>query len=163
MILYDFYCWKYELNGLLTVAFCVIFQFLTMFNTFLVPGAVGAGATLHYGSGTLLNCYICLFLVCSVADRVPKPDPDPYKFSANFFSEIFLIKYALKSIFMDQKVKQYKFFLSIYGFYTHQKSWYRVIYLGQDPDPDPVPDVRIQIRPKRSRSDRIWIHNTACM
>jgi hypothetical protein len=34
MILYDPYCCKYELNGLYTVTFCVIFQFLTMFNTY---------------------------------------------------------------------------------------------------------------------------------
>jgi hypothetical protein len=47
MILYDLYCLKYELNGLKIVTFCVIFQFLTMFNT-----VVGAGAALGYGSGS---------------------------------------------------------------------------------------------------------------
>jgi hypothetical protein len=54
MFLYDLYKWKYELNGLWTVTFCVIFQFLTMFNTIVVAGAVGAGtrAASRYGSGS---------------------------------------------------------------------------------------------------------------
>jgi hypothetical protein len=37
------------------------------------------------------------------------PDPDHNKFSANFFLKFFLWKYALKSIFMNQKVKQQRF------------------------------------------------------
>jgi hypothetical protein len=32
--------------------FCVIFQFLTMFNTIVGAGAVGAGAVSRNGSGT---------------------------------------------------------------------------------------------------------------
>jgi hypothetical protein len=47
MILYDLYWWKYELNGLYTVTFGVIFQFPTMFITI-----VGAGAASRYGSGS---------------------------------------------------------------------------------------------------------------
>jgi hypothetical protein len=47
MILYDLYLWKYELNGLKTVTFCVSFQFLTMFYSI-----VGAGASSRYGSGS---------------------------------------------------------------------------------------------------------------
>jgi hypothetical protein len=35
-----------------TVTFCVFFQFLTMFNTIVGAGAVGAGAALRYGSGS---------------------------------------------------------------------------------------------------------------
>jgi hypothetical protein len=62
--LYDLYCWKYELNAgrLQTVTgtvptFCVIFQFLTMFNTIVTAGAIGAGAikagaTSCYGFGS---------------------------------------------------------------------------------------------------------------
>jgi hypothetical protein len=50
MILYDFYCWKYELNGLQTVGFCVIFQFITMFNTI-----VGAGAASRYSSDQMIR------------------------------------------------------------------------------------------------------------
>jgi hypothetical protein len=50
MILYDLYWWKYELNGLKTVTFCVSFQFLTMFYT--IVGAVGAGAASRYASGS---------------------------------------------------------------------------------------------------------------
>jgi hypothetical protein len=48
---------KYELNGFITVTFCVIFQFLTMFNTIVRAGAVGAGAgaALRYGSGSISN------------------------------------------------------------------------------------------------------------
>jgi hypothetical protein len=49
MILYDLYWWKYELNGLWTATFFVIFQFLAMFNT--IVGA-GAGAASRYGSGS---------------------------------------------------------------------------------------------------------------
>jgi hypothetical protein len=45
--LYDLFWWKYELNGLWTVTFCVIFQFLTMFNAI-----VGAGAVSRYGFGS---------------------------------------------------------------------------------------------------------------
>jgi hypothetical protein len=52
MILYDLYCFKYELNGLYTVTFGVIFQFLTMFNTIIGAGAVEARAALHYRSGS---------------------------------------------------------------------------------------------------------------
>jgi hypothetical protein len=47
MILYDLYCWKYERNGS-----CVIFQFLTMCNTVVGAGAIGAGAASRYGSGS---------------------------------------------------------------------------------------------------------------
>jgi hypothetical protein len=54
MILYDLYWWKYELNGLKTIASCVSFQFLTMFYTIVGAGAVGtgAGAASRYGSGS---------------------------------------------------------------------------------------------------------------
>jgi hypothetical protein len=54
MILYDLYWWKYELNGLKTVTFCVSFEFLTMFYSIVGAGAVGAGAgaTSRYGSGS---------------------------------------------------------------------------------------------------------------
>jgi hypothetical protein len=38
------------MNGLYTVTFCVIFQFLTMFNTIVGARAVGAGAASRYGS-----------------------------------------------------------------------------------------------------------------
>jgi hypothetical protein len=38
-----------------TVTFCDIFQFLTMFKTIVGTGAVGAGATLCYGSGSDQN------------------------------------------------------------------------------------------------------------
>jgi hypothetical protein len=57
MILYDLYWWKYELNGLWIVAFCVLFQFLTMFNTIVGAGAVGAGAGVasRYSSGSGSN------------------------------------------------------------------------------------------------------------
>jgi hypothetical protein len=41
-----------ELNGLETVTFCVIFQVLTMFNTIVGTGAVGAGTVSRYGSGS---------------------------------------------------------------------------------------------------------------
>jgi L-aminopeptidase/D-esterase-like protein len=43
-----------ELNRLETVIFCVIFQFLTMFNTIVGAGTVGAGdgATSCYGFGS---------------------------------------------------------------------------------------------------------------
>jgi hypothetical protein len=34
-----------------TVLYCVIFQFLTMFNTIVEAGAVGTGAASRYGSG----------------------------------------------------------------------------------------------------------------
>jgi hypothetical protein len=43
---------------------------------------------------------------------------------------------------MNQTVKQ-QGFLRVYGFYTHQKGWDMVIYLGKDPDPVPA----VQIRP----------------
>jgi hypothetical protein len=52
MILYDLYWWKYELNGLKTVKFCVSFHFLSMFYTIVGAGAVGAGAASRYGSGS---------------------------------------------------------------------------------------------------------------
>jgi hypothetical protein len=42
-------------------------------------------------------------------DPVPDPDPDPNKFSANLFLKFFLLNYALKSIFMNQKDKQQRF------------------------------------------------------
>jgi hypothetical protein len=35
-----------------TICIGVIFQFLTMFNTIVGAGAVGAGAALRYGSGS---------------------------------------------------------------------------------------------------------------
>jgi hypothetical protein len=52
MILYDLYCQNYDLNGLKTVTFGVLFQFLTMFDTIIGAGAVGAGAASVYGSGS---------------------------------------------------------------------------------------------------------------
>jgi hypothetical protein len=48
---------KYELNGLQTVTFCVIFQFLTMFNTIVV-----AGDALHYGFGSCCDQMLLLLL-----------------------------------------------------------------------------------------------------
>jgi hypothetical protein len=46
------YSWKYELNGLKYVSFCVIFHILTMFNIICRTRAVGAGAASRYGSGS---------------------------------------------------------------------------------------------------------------
>jgi hypothetical protein len=43
---------QYVLNGLQTVTSCVIFQFLTMLDTIVVAGAVGAGAASRYGTGS---------------------------------------------------------------------------------------------------------------
>jgi hypothetical protein len=49
----------------ITVTFCVIFPFLTMYNTILGPGAVGAGAALRYGSGSnqMMQRNVCVYLV----------------------------------------------------------------------------------------------------
>jgi hypothetical protein len=54
MILYDLNWWKYELNGLKTVTFCVSFLFLTMFYSIVGARAVGAwaGTASRYGSGS---------------------------------------------------------------------------------------------------------------
>jgi hypothetical protein len=43
---------QYVLNGLQTVTSCVIFQLLTMLDTIVVAGAVGAGAASRYGTGS---------------------------------------------------------------------------------------------------------------
>jgi hypothetical protein len=50
------------------------------------------------------------------------PDPDPNKFSANFFLDFFFMKICLKSIFMKQKVKY------IWALKHSQKSRYLGIY-----------------------------------
>jgi hypothetical protein len=54
----------------------------------------------------------------------PDPDPDPNKFSTNCFQKIFLMKICSKK-YLSSWTKKFKNIdsLSIYGFYTHQKSW----------------------------------------
>jgi hypothetical protein len=80
---------------------------------------------------------------------VPDPDPDLNKFSATFLLEIFVWEYALKvHIFMNQNLSN-RDSLCISGLYTHQNSWFLVIY-----------EARIRVRPKRSGSDRIQIRKT---
>jgi hypothetical protein len=62
MILYDFILLKNELKGSQTATFCVIFQFLTVFNTIVGAGAVGAGNTSRYSSGSdqMMRLYAAL-------------------------------------------------------------------------------------------------------
>jgi hypothetical protein len=108
MILYDPYCWKYELIaiGLYTVTFCVIFQFLTLLNTIFVARAVGAGAALRYGSGSdqmmrLLaapapqHCFKSKFFLKKFREEIwPKiylgqdPDPDVFEVRIRIRSKI---------------------------------------------------------------------------
>jgi hypothetical protein len=73
----------------------------------------------------------------SVAD----PDPDLNKFSTKFLLEIFWRKYALKSLFMNQKVKQQRFLKYLWFFLLRPGSG--SARRRQDPDPT----IKVWIRP----------------
>jgi hypothetical protein len=57
---------------------------------------------------------------CPTLAPAPDLDPDLNYFLANFLMEIFLQKYVLKSIFINQKVKQ-QGFLQCFFTFTHIK------------------------------------------
>jgi hypothetical protein len=70
-------------------------------------------------------------------------------FRPTFTWKFFWWKYELKSIFMNQNVKQQRF-LSIA--FTHIENVEVVLFIK----------ARIRVRPKKSGSDRIRVWNTAC-
>jgi hypothetical protein len=71
----------------------------------------------HLGTGTNTAS------VADPDDFLPDPDsgPDPNKTSDKFPQEIFCPKYALKSIFMNQKVKQKRFLKYFWLLHTPKK------------------------------------------
>jgi hypothetical protein len=94
------------------------------------------------------------------------PDPDPtfdnvririltlQNFRPTFFWNFFLWKYALKSIFMDQKIKQHRFPKYRYLWLLHTKKVDIKSFIKARIR------IRNQIRSQTSGSDRIRIRNT---
>jgi hypothetical protein len=92
------------------------------------------------------------------------PDPSLYKICTNLSQqEIFYPKGAFKSYLRGKKLTNMYLYLSIHNTFKHKEVKNVSILAASDPDPYPVPNVRnrVRIRPKRSGSDRIRIHNTA--
>jgi hypothetical protein len=83
----------------------------------------------------------------------PDPDPDLNNISAKLLLEIFGRKYALKSIFMNQKVEN-QIFLNYLSLLHTKKVDIGALITAR---------IRIWIRPKRSGSDRIRICNTCAV
>jgi hypothetical protein len=103
-----------------------------------------------------------IFKICDILGKVQRcgsrrfiSDPDLNKFSVNILAGNLLIKNSLKSIFMNQKVKQPRLLKYLGFFHTHTKK----VEIGSFIKAR----IRIWNRPKSTRSDRIRICKTGKM